>query len=111
MRRLGAGAGCAELFGEFAKSIERDGRGDLVHAREVLVEHGLAVLDLGGQPPGGDASQPSASANLRAVPTIKRRRAERSRSRRSSMLIRMIASLHYTSAAIDVRDGGLALLA
>ena len=41
-------------FCEFAESLDGDRRGDVFHAREVFVEHRLAVLDLGRQPAGGD---------------------------------------------------------
>ena len=43
-----------ERVGEFAESLDGDRRDDALHAGEVLVEHRLAVFDLGGQPAGGD---------------------------------------------------------
>ena len=44
----------AEGLGELAETLECDGLDDVLHRREVLVEHWLAVLDLRGQPAGGD---------------------------------------------------------
>ena len=41
-------------FGELAETLQCDGLDDVFHRCEVLVEHRLAVLDLGGQPTGGD---------------------------------------------------------
>ena len=43
-----------ERVGELTESLHGDGGDDSVHAGEVLVQHRLAVLDLGGKPAGGD---------------------------------------------------------
>jgi hypothetical protein len=52
--RACAGAGGPNHIGELAEPFDGDGIGDLLHAGEVFVQHRLAVLDLGGQPTGGD---------------------------------------------------------
>ena len=51
--RIGVGARRPHRFGELAEAVDGDGVSDLFHAGEVLVQHGLAVLDLGGQPARG----------------------------------------------------------
>ena len=48
------GSGGPNHIGELAEPVVGDGLSDLFHAGEVLVQHRLAVLDLGGQPTGGD---------------------------------------------------------
>ena len=50
----GVGAGGPNRIGELAEPVDGDGISDLFHAGEVLVQDGLAVFDLGGQPTGGD---------------------------------------------------------
>ena len=49
-----AAARRGQRVGEFAESLDGDRGDDVFHAGEVLVEHRLAVFDLGGQPAGGD---------------------------------------------------------
>ena len=49
-----AAAGRGQRVAEFGETLNGDRRDDAFHAGEMLVEHGLAVLDLGGQPAGGD---------------------------------------------------------
>ena len=51
---VGVGAGGPHHIGELAEPVDGDGIGELLHAREVLVQDGLAVFDLGGQPTCGD---------------------------------------------------------
>ena len=43
-----------QRVGEFAEPLEGEGLDDVLHRCEVLVEHRLAVLDLGRQSAGGD---------------------------------------------------------
>src|SRR6202042_2902156 len=49
-----AAARCGERAAEFGESLDCDRRDDVLHAGEVLVEHRLAVFDLGRQPACGD---------------------------------------------------------
>ena len=48
----GTASRLAEGFCELAETLQCDGLDDVFHGCEVLVEHWLAVLDLGGQPTG-----------------------------------------------------------
>ena len=46
-------ASSAQGLGKFGETLQSDGLDDVLHRPEVLVEHRLAVLDLGRQPAGG----------------------------------------------------------
>jgi hypothetical protein len=49
-----AGAGGSNHIRELAEPVDGDGLSDVFHAGDVLVQHRLAVFDLGGQPTCGD---------------------------------------------------------
>src|SRR6185312_126263 len=54
VRRGATATGGAQRRGELAKALQGNSFDDVVHRPEMLVEHRLAVLDLGGQPACGD---------------------------------------------------------
>jgi hypothetical protein len=76
--------GLGEDLGELGEPLQGDGLDEVLHRGEVLVDHRLAVLDLGGQPArrhrlpalplgeqsGGGGDEPTAGVAL-AGPTVR----------------------------------------
>ena len=53
-RLANARASGPKRIGELIEPVDGDSISDVFHTGEVLVQHGLAVFDLGGQPTRGD---------------------------------------------------------